>query len=125
MLMLGFEESIMKKLASWMLVKFDNFSDLKKELLTSDLIKGKESEFKALALTYLVIQNKSEHPVPRKIDYTTLNGFVSKGSNTLSSIDETVSPMRAHKLILWMDVSIQFNPIMTQSPYALYILHRS
>ena len=108
-----------------MLVKDGNFADLKEEFLTSELIEGKESEFKALAPTHLVIQNKSEHPVRHAIDYTSLNGFFSKRSNTLSSIDEKVCQIRAHKFIFGMDVSKQFNQIMTQSPYAQCILHRS
>ena len=108
-----------------MLVKLGNFEDHKESFLTSELIEGKEAKFMALAPIHLVIQNKSAHPVRHTIDYTSLNGLFSKGSNTLSSIEEKVCQIRAHKYVFGMDVAKQFNEIFTQTPYCQGILHRS
>lgn len=86
-----------KNLSSGMLVKYGNSEDHTEEFLASHLVEGNERAFKDLAPTHLGVQDKAEHSVRHTIDYTNLNGLFAKRANALSSIDEEVSEMRAHR----------------------------
>ena len=74
----GYDKLFKKSLETEIFNYYRKFKDVKEELMTSFSIPGEEKEFKALALTHLVIQSKELHSVRTIVDNMTLNNFFSK-----------------------------------------------
>ena len=120
----GYETPICKNISSGMLQKYGRFEDLKETFMNAYPIEGEEEKFLALAPSHLVVQDKDSHPVRLTVDYTNLNNFFSKAANMLNPIETNVLEMRAHKIVIGMDISKQYHMVMNQHVFSQCILHR-
>lgn len=86
-------------------------------------LKGRK-EFKSLAPSHFVAQNKDDHSICFIIDYTNPNHLFSKAASALRRIQEKVIEIHAYRYVFGLDIFKQYHQVLIQQPLSQCLLHR-